>query len=169
MVAAVSRDGFITDEDKRVKSWTSEADQEFYADMTAQYGFYVMASGTYDAAKPEPKEGTLRVILTSRPDTYADDEVPERLVFRDLTPSQFRSEYGDHKSCLLLGGGHIYKSFLEDDLVDEIYLTREPKTLNSGTPLIRYGTIDNYLDRFHKSEKPLNNSGTVLEHYVKKS
>src|SRR3989344_3206281 len=70
------------------------------------------------------------------------------------------------KSDVVLGGTKTYSWFLENDLLDELYLTIEPITFGRGLPL--FDTSKALETRFKlESSKQLNERGAVLLHYVR--
>lgn len=167
MVAAVSADGFIADKNGNVTDWTSTEDKEFFSQIKTEYPLIVMGSTTYDKLpKPlsaEPK----RIVLTSNPPRYFKDS-SDSVMFVDFSPIEFYEKFSkEYETCLHLGGSRAYDSFLKEGLIDEIYLTHEPTVLGGGTPIVSSGKLE--LSAFDQIEsRPLNDQGTILEHYVKK-
>ena len=171
MVAAISRDGFITKgKDPDVSKWTSVEDKEFFQRIKSKHNLFVMGRKTYDSGLVLPKPGTLKLILSTNSKKYSSLQIPGQLEFSDLSPQEFVKIYmTNYESCLLLGGGITYSTFLEANLVDEIYLTIEPLLFNTGTPLLNYKSIDDYTMGFKPKITILNDYGTVLHHYVLKN
>jgi len=64
---------------------------------------------------------------------------------------------------LLLGGGTINALFLKESLVDELYLTLEPRIFGKGKTLVREGEFEVLLELMNI--KRLNQSGTLLLKY----
>ena len=164
---ATSLDGYIADKNGKVTNWTSKEDQEFFSAIKSQHSLFVMGSGTFDPSYVKPADNTLKVILTKNPNKYAKHAVPGKIEFCNLRPQEFIQEYKhEYDECLLLGGSKIYKAFLDEDLVDEIYLTREPVELKEGTPLLSTQQLD--LSTWKtKNQIRLNNNNSVLEHYIR--
>jgi dihydrofolate reductase len=126
-----------------------------------------MGRKTYEAAKVVPTPDTVRVVMTKHPDRYSDSAVDGQLEFTDESPTEILARYQNHPTCLLLGGGEVYRRFLQDNLVDEIYLTVEPVRFESGTPLFTEKTLDEFLNSFGKiTVTDLNSSGTKLYHVL---
>lgn len=170
IVAAVSRDGLITKGDAGdVVSWTSDEDKKFFLDIRSKHTLFVLGSKNYEAVRPKPEPGTLRVVLTSNPDEYAADAVDGCLVFKDLTPLQFVEKYSSkYDTCLNLGGSKIYRAFLDAGLVDEAYVTEEPVDNISGIEFLDNGkSIEDYAKNPPETTA-LNSKGTQLKHYVLK-
>jgi dihydrofolate reductase len=171
MVAAVSQDGYITKgTDPDVSKWTSTEDKEFFAKIKSKHRFFVMGSKTYDSGAVIAKPGTLKIILTKNPKKYASQQIDGQLEFENLSAQELNKIYGSkYKTCLLLGGGITYTEFLEANLVDEIYLTVEPLEFKSGTPLLaNTNTLSDFTDGIEPEITVLNNSNTVLKHYILK-
>jgi dihydrofolate reductase len=170
MVAAVSKDGFITNGDNPdVSEWTSDEDKSFFSDIKSKHSLFVMGSKTFDTGLVLPKPETLKIVLTKNPEKYSSQQVLGQLEFIKLSPQEFISNYeSTHETCLLLGGGYTYTEFLEANLIDEIYLTIEPIIIEAGTPILNNDkSITDYCRQEHESTT-LNSSGTLLQHYVLK-
>jgi dihydrofolate reductase len=171
LVVAISQDGFITDKNGRVTSWTSKEDQKFFSEMLDKHNLLVMGSNTYDKADSKALPGKLKVVLTSQPEKYAVKQVTGQLEFRKLHAEEFVDTYkGAYDACLLLGGSYLYTDFLEKGLVEEMYITIEPVVLGDGVPLLRNNKrlADIVKDMPKPTEKLLNEKGTVLQHYILK-
>ena len=169
MVAAVSKDGYIADENGDVTKWTSPEDKTFFQKIKSEHPLYVMGSKTYDAI-PKPLVGeSTRVVLTSRKEQYKN-EATEKVVFEHTSPHEFIKKFSKNfDSCLLLGGAKLYTDFLEAKLVDEVFLTVEPVNLGAGTSLLENG-INFYAYPFTlESDDSINAIGTTLKHYTSKS
>lgn len=65
---------------------------------------------------------------------------------------------------LYIDGGRVIQSFLRDNLIDEMYITRLPILLGKGIPL--FGEMDEQV-RFSKVESIRLNKYLVMSHYVK--
>lgn len=163
IVAAISKDGFLTKgDDPNVSSWTSEEDKKFFSDIRAKHKLFVFGKNTYLATRPLPTEGILRVVLTNNPDEYAVEAVPNQLEFYNLTPRQFVEKYENlYNSCLVLGGGRVYEDFLNEGLIDQVFLTIEPVVFGSGVAF----NLQCLSNMKLLSSKKLNDSGTILNHY----
>jgi dihydrofolate reductase len=170
MVAAISKDGFLTRGDEPNPShWTSDEDKAHIQSMIANHALQVFGSKTYDVYQLHPNKDILRVILTRSPDQYVGKEVTGQIEFKTLSPVEFKTTYDDrYESCLLLGGGSVYRQFLDAGVVDELYLTIEPINNESGASFFRSGES---LADLHLPEpimKQLNDTGTELRHYILK-
>lgn len=153
--------------DPDIYKWTSKEDANFFFSLLKKHTLIVMGSGTYDAArkKIKPVKGQLRIILTRNPKKYKSEEVPGQLEFRNVSPKKLLGELQNKfKAMLLVGGGEVNKAFLQARLIDEIYVTIEPKIFGEGKPLTGEGSYESSL-KFLSSEQ-LNKQGTLLLHYT---
>ena len=168
MIAAVSKDGYLTDgKDTNPSHWTSKEDQEHLESQTPQYDLHIMGSKTYDLFKPNPLAGTRRIILTRSPEKYSSLAVEGQLEFVSCDIKAFVEKYKDkHDACLVLGGGSIYRQFIDAGVLDEILLTIEPVTFGSGVSFLKDGETLEDLDFPAPEIKSLNDSGTKLLRYT---
>lgn len=147
--------------------WTSREDQKYFSSLLKKNNLMVMGSETYEAARKNIKldSNQLRIILTRDPGRYKANAVPGKLEFSNESPQQLvkRLENKGFKQMLLLGGGTINTLFLKESLVDELYLTLEPKIFGKGKTLVREGKFEILLELI--KIKRLNQSGTLLLKY----
>lgn len=169
MVAAISKDGFLTrGVDSNVSAWTSAEDKEFFAKIKSEHSLYIMGRKTYESADILPQPGILRVVMTRFPEKYRDLAVTNQLEFTDMSANEIYKKYNDsYNSCLLLGGGEIYEDFLNNNLIREIYLTVEPINHKSGTRMLPSGKkLSDILVGVIPEISIMNTKGTKLLHYL---
>lgn len=169
LIMVQSLNGKITKgTDSDIYAWTSKEDAEFFFGLLKQHNLIVMGSATYAAAREKIKlsSETLRIVLTRNPEKYRHDEVAGQLEFKNLSPMQLLALMHEKKyeSLLLVGGGALNASFLAKGLVDELYLTLEPKIFGSGAPVFAEGEYGANLRLVEV--KQLNDEGTLLLRYV---
>jgi dihydrofolate reductase len=143
MIAAQSLDGYITQQDKPGSAFTSEADKTFFREALREFDCSISGASCYRAARDGFRRSLssntrYNVVLTRDPTRFATDAVPERLDFRNAPPPAIRDDLVSrgHRACALLGGSQIYRLFLDAQLVDELWLTVEPRLFGRGTPLV---------------------------------
>ncbi|MBI2442431.1 MAG: dihydrofolate reductase family protein [Candidatus Levybacteria bacterium] len=68
------------------------------------------------------------------------------------------------ETVLLVGGGEINRAFLEENLVDELYLTLEPRIFGRGNSVFVEGDFEHVLQLLASTK--LNDKGTLLLHYL---
>jgi dihydrofolate reductase len=143
LIAAQSADGFITRHDDPGTDFTSAADRVYFQKVLTAFDTSVMGSVTYRVARsailrrltPDRR----RMVMTRDPAQFAAEAAPGRLEFTDETPEALagRLRTEGHRRCALLGGGRIHSLFIAAGLVDEFWLTIEPRLFGSGVPLLR--------------------------------
>jgi dihydrofolate reductase len=85
-------------------------------------------NGSYDA----PMQMPTYVFSRSNPPGERDG-----VIFTNQTPSAFVAAMRQHqngKNIFVMGGGELARSFLQDDVVDELHLGVYPVLLGSGIP-----------------------------------
>ena len=122
-----------------------------------------MSSGTYnsDPLKADPKH--LFIVLTHQPSKYNDSYVQGLLEFSNDTPLHILDRFENEKNVLVVGGPHIATLFLQEQLVDELWLTIEPKIFGRGANLVTDEKLD--IDLRLKSLEQINKQGTLLTKY----
>lgn len=147
-----------------VQEWASKEDVEHFAKIKTQNKLIVLGSNTYDVVRPEPQPGTLRVILTRNPEKYQENTVPGQIEFTNESPEELviRLEK-QYKQMLLLSGKTLTTEFLKKRLVNELWLTIEPKLFGSGDSMLTDEKLHIQLQLI--SVKQLNAKGTLLVKY----
>jgi dihydrofolate reductase len=167
MVAVASVNGKITKgRDINIYKWTSKEDSDLFFSLLSKNNLIVMGSQTYEAAKRVIKlsKETLRIVMTHNPKKYANKKIPGQLEFSSDSPKMLvRRLSNKYKQMLLVGGAQINAVFLEEGLVNEIYITIEPLLFGKGKNLISTGELEANLE-LTSSEK-LNKKGTILLKY----
>lgn len=142
LIAAQSLDGRITFHDARGATFVSEADRRHFRAAMAGCDCSVMGSGTFrvsaEKARARADDGRLLVVMTRRAaEERAAGWRGEVIEFADAAPAEVVAglRARGKKMCALLGGGEIYGAFLAAGLVDEVWLTLEPRIFGAGVPL----------------------------------
>lgn len=168
LLMVMTLDGKITHGDSpSISDWTSKEDQTHFSQFLAGPKLLVMGSNTYLAAKQNMtlQNNKLRVVMTRNPATYVSESVMNQLEFSNASPTQLlqQLEKRGYTEMLLLGGGEINALFFKAKLVNELWLTLEPKIFGKGKPVVGLEELDTNL-KLLSSEK-LNDQGTLLLHY----
>lgn len=171
MVLVASLNGKITKGDEpNIHSWASKEDFKFFSSLRDKYNLIIMGRKTYETVRDEieltPKR--LRIVLTKEPSKYVRDVVNESLEFTKEDPKELlrRLSSKGYKNALIVGGSEINSLFLKSDLVDELYVTIEPKVFGSGKPLFAEGEFESIF-KLIRVEK-LNKRGTINLKYKTK-
>ena len=161
LLAAMSADGFIgTDAAHRSLDWRSKEDASFFIAKTKEAGVIIMGSVTYKTFRiKRAPPGRRLIVYTRNPesivgeDVEATDEPPRELLER------LKKEGFD--SVVIGGGATINKLFIDEGLVDELYLTIEPVLFGDGVDLLS-GPVSARLEMLDL--KKIGNN-TLLVHY----
>jgi dihydrofolate reductase len=88
----------------------------------------------------------------------------DNLLLWNPAHAAFASVADVYKNVAILGGAKTYSYFLQEHLLEELYLTVEPIVFGRGVSLFEYASGDP--SRFELlSEEKLNERGSVLLHY----
>ncbi|MEO8148323.1 MAG: dihydrofolate reductase family protein, partial [Bacteroidia bacterium] len=130
LVFVSTLDGKITKwGDPHVKDWTSQNDQEYYKKIWNNARLIVMGSNTFKAECFSRSPNHLFVVMTKHFSEYKKYEVPDQLEFTDKSPVELTElfEKKGFETMVVVGGPHVATSFLKEQLIDELWLTIEPK------------------------------------------
>lgn len=161
-----SVDGKITrGDEENIYGWTSKEDQDHFFSLIQENTLLVMGSGTYDAVHPKPQKERLRVVMTRNPQNYKSQEVPGQLEFSNKSPKELTQdlEKREYSQMLLVGGSAINTLFFKENLIDELWLTIEPRIFGQGKTFVRINELDIALTL--QTVEKLNNTGTILLKY----
>lgn len=165
-IAAITLDGKIArDKNHLSTDWTSPEDKTFFRSMLKQCDVVLIGNNTYQTAK-EPLSKRNCIVLTSK--VTEPKQENERLVFINTEHANL-GEYvagKNYQTVAILGGAQTYAYCLENNLLDELYLTIEPVVFGAGINLFEgKKTLDKNFQLI--SVEKLNQAGTILLHYKK--
>jgi dihydrofolate reductase len=172
LIFVSSLDGKVTKwGSSNIRSWSSHQDQDYYKEARQESELIVMGSNTYKSDQPKPSTDHHLIVMTSNPDKYRKHAVTGQLEFTAESPKKLvtRFKKHGHKLMLVVGGPHVATSFFKRQLIDELWLTLEPKIFGVGANFAMEKKLDISLQLIH-SEK-VNEQGTLITKYrvVKKS
>jgi dihydrofolate reductase len=172
LVFVSTLDGKITKwGDPKVSLWTSEEDKKYFRKTWNEAPVIIMGSNTFLAEKLGSVRDHLVIVMTRRPDAYQKMEVKGRLEFSDESPGQLADRFkkADFPTMMVVGGAQVATSFLMDGLIDEIWLTIEPKIYGKGGNFVIEKELD--LELRLISCEQVNPEGTLITRYkvLKKS
>ena len=149
LIAAQSLDGRITFHETAGAGFASGADRRFFREAMAGFDCSVMGGGTFRAREKQIRgraaDGRLLVIMTGKGGGGGAGEGRAGVLeFSDATPRKVLAGLRARgmKRCALLGGGRIYGAFLAAGLVDEVWLTLEPRIFGTGVALAGGAAVD---------------------------
>ena len=172
LIDVSSLDGKLTKwTGNNIYEWSSPEDFVHFKKTISQNNLIVMGSGTFDQVKDIEKAGLkaekerLRIILTRDPKKYSRFVVAGQMEFNNESPEVLisRLEKMDYKQMLLVSGGRVATSFFKAKLIDELWITIEPKIFGTGEPLVQDEKLDINLQLI--SMEKLNEQGTLLLKY----
>jgi dihydrofolate reductase len=149
-----------------VSSWSSHQDQDYYKKVWNDSGLIVMGSGTYDAEQFKPSSNKLLMVMTGRPDKYKNSQVPGQLEFTSASPVEISARFKRERypQMLVVGGPHVATSFLKEQLIDELWLTIEPRIFGTGGNFAIDEKLDIVLSLIYFEK--VNEQGTLITKYA---
>ncbi|MCH7828414.1 dihydrofolate reductase [Patescibacteria group bacterium] len=137
IIAALTADGFIgKDSTHSPLTWRSEGDRKFFIERTKQAGLAIMGLNTAKTSK-RPLPGRRNIIYADNKDQLLHwQEYGEWEITQD-NPKELlsRLKKDGHKEIAICGGATIYTMFMEQNLVDKLYLSIEPVLFGKGITL----------------------------------
>jgi dihydrofolate reductase len=148
-----------------VRSWSSHQDQDYYKKIWNGSPLIVMGSNTFNADSFPPSDRQL-IIMTREPGKYKSLEIPEKIEFTNGSPLELTERFAAKglEQMLVIGGPHVATSFLKEQLIDELWLTLEPKIFGVGSNFATDIQLDINL-RLISCEK-VNEQGTMITKYA---
>ena len=149
-----------------VRLWSSHQDQDYYKKVWNESKLIVMGSNTFNADKFDPSASHQIIVMTSHPDKYKSLEIPGQIEFTNETPVDLTSRFKikGHQQMLVVGGPHVATSFLKAQLIDELWLTIEPKIFGMGDNFATDAKLDINLRLIHNEK--VNDEGTLITKYA---
>ena len=165
-----SLDGFIArkdgDIDWLVKYQNKEV-HDSYNEFISKIDAMVIGRGTYEKVLSFPvwpyekKVFVLSTSLKQIPET-----LNEKATLVAMNPAALLNYLSDNGfSNIYVDGGKVIQSFLREDLIDELIITKVPELIGTGIPL--FGYLDNDL-RFEHIKTNIYSDGLVKSHYERK-
>lgn len=133
LLMVTTADGIIAKgSDHNPMDWTSKEDKDHFKAISKEFGVMIMGQSSYDAIG-SPLPGRLTVVLTreqriDQPGLLEHKQGDIKLILNDL-------EKRGHDKVLICGGTFVNSLFLQENLIDEIQITIEPKLFGSGLHL----------------------------------
>src|SRR5690348_10269541 len=145
LIFVSSLDGKVTKwGTSNVRLWTSHQDQDYYKNVLNESKLVVMGSNTFNADTFKPSANHLFIIMTRHPGKYKNSEVPEQIEFTNESPVELTARFKSkgYKQMVVVGGAHVATSFLKEQLIDELWLTLEPKVFGTGGNFVKDVKLD---------------------------
>ena len=148
-----------------VRLWSSQSDKIYFNKLWNETRLIVMGSNTYNVKPVKPSSKHLFVVMTRHPSDYKVAEIAGQLEFTDESPEKLydRFEKEGRELMLVVGGAQVATSFLKQQLIDEVWLTCEPKIFGSGGNFVAEEKLDINLKLI--SSERVNEQGTLINRY----
>ena len=175
-IAAITLDGKIAKGPNHPSDWTSKEDKVFMHGLLDKCDCVIVGNNTYKTAiKPLSKRNC--IVLTRAVPLPPLGEGARRadegsLIYCNPQKSDLKKliRDRDYKKIAILGGAQTYTYCLQNNLLDELYLTIEPIVFEQGIDLFSpspsgRGVRGEGFKFKLLSVKKLNNQGSLLLHY----
>jgi dihydrofolate reductase len=159
-------DGKITKwGDPHIRSWSSKKDQDHFDAIWNNTRVIIMGSGTYKPEPVTPVSNHLFIVITRYPKKFKEKNVTGQLEFTNESASRLvkRFEHEGEEILLIVGGPQIATIFLKQKLIDELWLTFEPKIFGAGGNFVVEEKLDISLHLL--SSEKVNDQGTLINKY----
>jgi dihydrofolate reductase len=162
-----SLDGFIADSNGGLNWLDAFADEEAlqaYEEFLRSVDVHVIGRGTFEKVSTFPEWPYRKpVFLLSSTVKHLPGSYNEKIILLSMKPNEllkYLSEKG--YASINIDGGKVIQSFLKEDAVETMILSKVPLLLGSGTPLFVNGGA---LLRFRHIRTRVFSSGLVQSHY----
>ncbi len=185
---AMTADGKIARSSDHFPDWTSREDKKMFAAVSKKHGVVIMGDKTFFTLAPKPGKNTAHNStdkIENQSSFHAGQALPKPLpdrlnvVFTLLkNPPEMKNvkwvtgepekvladlEKEGYKSAVLGGGQYLNSEFLKRGLIDEIWLTIEPKIFGDGLGICK-GDFD--VDLELMDVEKLNENSIVVKYKV---
>lgn len=163
---AISIDGFIAKKDGD-SDWVSPTDTANFEAKINEKECIVLGRRTFNQYRGElyPVKGVTNIVLTT--DKSKKEKVEETTFVNSPYEALDVAETKGHTEVLLIGGGTTNGLFLNEKLIDEIFLSVHPLVLGDGIKL--FENCETKLDMELLDEKSLEEGLVQLHYKVNKS
>ncbi|MDD5489976.1 MAG: dihydrofolate reductase family protein [Candidatus Moranbacteria bacterium] len=162
LMMAMTADGKIAKTSDHFPDWTSKEDKKMFASVSKEHGVVVMGDKTFFTF-PKPLPDRLNVVFTLLKNPKETPGV--KWVTGEAEKVLADLEKEGYKSAILGGGTFVNSQFLGKKLIDEIWLTIEPKIFGDGLGVFG-GDFDVNLKLL--SVEKINNDSVVVKYKVVK-
>ncbi len=148
-----------------VKLWSSHQDQDYYKKIWNESRLIVMGSNTFNG-ESLPASNHQLIFMSGHPDKYKSLKLSGQVEFTNESPVELTNRFKSkgHEQMLVVGGPHVATSFLKEQLIDELWLTLEPKIFGIGGNFATGVKLDINLRLIH-CEK-VNEQGTLITKFA---
>jgi dihydrofolate reductase len=164
-----SLDGFIARKDGEI-DWLVKFEKpvkDDYAEFMTNIDAVVIGRGTYEKVLSFPSwPYEKKVFVLSTRLKQIPDQLRGKVTILSMKPRALLKYLSNEGfSNIYVDGGKVIQSFLKDDCIDEMIITKAPVLIGSGIPL--FGDLGHDLPFKHVRTKGYSN-GLVKSHYKRK-
>lgn len=166
LLMCITADGKIAKHAAHLANWTSPEDKRFFVKKTKEARVIIMGLNTF---KTFPKALPERLNMVMHLPTDTPPAPPSNNVeFTSTPPAELLTSLAarGYTEAILGGGSTINGLFLTQGLIDEIYLTVEPKLFGTGLDVFSHADVDIDLELLEVNK--LNDQTLQLHYRVKK-
>ena len=165
-----SLDGFIARKDGDIDWLVEFADDEAiraYEEFIGRIDAIVMGKGTFEKVLTFPSwPHEKKVFVLSTSIRQIPDSLAQKVTVLSMSPGALLGYLsGQGFSNIYVDGGKVIQSFLEEDLIDELIISKAPILIGSGIPL--FGYLDTDL-QFQHVRTDIHTNGLVRSYYERK-
>lgn len=134
LMCAMSLDGKIARNKNDPVDWTSKEDKRFFMSQTKKAGVVLMGRNTFDSiGRVLPDR--LNIVFTTHTKKFISQT--GKIEFTKEKPEKIikKLKKRGYKKIMLIGGSELNTYLLNNNLIDEIWLTVESVILGSGVSL----------------------------------
>ena len=167
LVFVTTLDGKITKwGNPMVRTWSSPEDQQYFTGIMKSSRLIIMGSNTFNADPIKPQENRLMIVMTNHPEQYKKYEIPGQLTFSKKSPSALTEYYTKegYEQMMVVGGPHLATSFLKEQLIDELWLTVEPRIFGTGGSFVTDEKL--FITLKLIDHETINEKGTMINKYA---
>lgn len=131
---AQTLDGIIAHDSIHFANWTTKEDKSFFREETKKGGTIIFGRNTYKTFGDRPLPGRLNIVMTRDPKDKENDKPGVVEFFLNKKPKEVIDELKKRgiKKVFIGGGSVINSLFLNDCLIDEIWISVQPKVFGTG-------------------------------------
>lgn len=164
-----SLDGFIARADGEI-DWLVKFEKPVkadYGEFISKIDAVVMGRGTFEKVLTFPTwPYEKKVFVLSTTIKQVPAKLRGKVTVLSMKPRELLNYLSDEGfSNIYVDGGKVIQSFLKEDCIDELIITKVPVLIGSGIPL--FGDLDHDLPFKHIRTKVYSN-GLVKSHYKRK-
>jgi dihydrofolate reductase len=164
-----SLDGFIARKDGDI-GWLVKYEDSVladYAEFISTIDAIVIGKGTFETVLSYTSwPYTKRLFVLSTTLTQIPESLNGKVTLLSMKPGDVLAHLSaEGYSNVYVDGGKVIQSFLEEDCIDELIITRVPDLIGTGIPL--FGHLSHDLAFEHRQTKVFPN-GLVKSHYQRK-